>query len=249
MNAIALSNLSGVSVQTDAGFIEKRNAALIAAKEVTAVADAFTQSIATDAVRELAGLAKMVETSRKAIKAPVLELSILIDAKARELTAGIADEQKRINAMVTSYQDNEKRKFEAAERARLAEIARIEAEQRNAAEAERKAEEEAEEAFTDGERIKAEMARRVESAKLAELAKQSESARIAVTVQPPKEKGLIVKTVPKFEVLDIWQLAKTFPSMVRIEANTSVINESLRKGMRECPGLRIWEETVTQTRL
>ena len=77
----------------------------------------------------------------------------------------------------------------------------------------------------------------------------TESARIAVTVQPPKEKGLIVKTVPKFEVLDIWQLAKTFPSMVRIEANTSVINESLRKGMRECPGLHIWEETVTQTRL
>ena len=249
MNAIVISNLGRVEVFTDNSFIAERDAALIAAKEVTSVSDMFTQGIAMDAQRELAGLAKLLETSRTAIKAPVLELGRTIDAKAKMLMTGLNEEQIRINRLVTAYQVEEKRKAQAAERARLAEIARIEAEQRKSAEAERKAQAEAEDAFTRTDREAAEKAQHAEQARLAELTKQSQSVRMAPTIAPAKVEGLIVKTVAKFEVTDIWQLAHAFPGMVRIEENTSVINESLRKGMRQCPGLRIWEETVTQTRL
>ena len=131
---------------------------MIAAKEVTSVSDMFTQGIAMDAQRELAGLAKLLETSRTAIKAPVLELGRTIDAKAKMLMTGLNEEQIRINKLVTAYQDEERRKAQAAERARLAEIARIEAEQRKSAEAERKAQAEAEDAFTRTDREAAEKA-------------------------------------------------------------------------------------------
>lgn len=248
MNAITVSNIGGVQIQTDSEFISRRQTALESAKEITTVSDEFTQSIAVESARELAGLSKMVEKSRTDFKAPILELGRAIDSKAKELVVGIELESKRINGLVTAFQDTQRRKAEAAERARLAEIRRIEDEQRKSAAAQEQSRIDAESAFTRKERTAAEEALRVEQSKQAELQRQSEAARASVTVAPAKVEGLVVKKVWRFEVVNLEMLCKQRRDLCKIEASISAINDAVRRGEREIPGLRIWEETKTEVR-
>lgn len=248
MKALAVTNIQAVEIQVDPEFITARELALVAARDVVAVNDEFSQTCAVDALRELQDLAKTVEKSRTIFKAPVLALGRSIDAKAAELAADITTEAGRLQGLTAKYQDGLRRAAEAAERARLAEVARIEAEQRAAAEAERKAKEDAQAAFTAQQQQEALAARQAEQAKLKALERESIAVRTTVVAAPVKPAGLVVKSVCKFEVVNLEQLYKARPDLCRIEASTAAINEAMRAGAREIPGLRIWEETKTEVR-
>ncbi len=68
-------------------------------------------------------------------------------------------------------------------------------------------------------------------------------------VLPAKAEGQIVRVVPRFEVTDLWLLARCHTGFVRIEPNRAEIDEALSRGVRAIAGLRIWEETVSSVRV
>jgi len=124
------------------------------------------------------------------------------------------------------------RELQEAEAARLAEIAKKQGEEAQRLEAERlalerqKREQEAEKAHLEAERI--EEARRV--AAEAELAKQEKEA------ERTKARGLT--TFWKYRVVDIRLLDKMF-----MMPDPTRINEEIRSGTREIPGLEIYAES------
>lgn len=248
MSAIQLTNLPSVQILTDNDFVASRAACLEMASSVIGVTDEFTQGIAVDVSRDITKLRNEIELGRKSIKSPVLELGRKIDAKAEELESPLRLEQSRINKLVANYQAAETAKREAAERARQAEIRRIEAEQRAAAEAERKAKQDAEEAFTKADQKAAEQAAKAEQDRLSKLQAEAAKARTEIVSAPVKAAGLVIKKVTKFEVLNLDQVLKHRPDLCKFEISTSAVNEALRRGERNIPGLRIWEETKAEVR-
>ena len=97
--------------------------------------------------------------------------------------------------------------------------------------------------------INAERAAEAERQRLAQLAIQQSQVQQSVARAQVKPAGLVVREVWKFEVLDIRHLVASNPALVRFEPNTAAINEAIRNGLRTCPGLRIYSETVTGVRL
>lgn len=274
MKALVVSKLADVSVTVDASIVTKRDAAVQTAKSITSITDQWALEDAVECLKSLKSLTSLTERSRTDVKAPVLELGRTIDSKAREFSQPIEVEVTRVNRLVTEYQAEQQRKAQEVERQRQAELRRIEDAQRLAAEEEAKRQREAAEAeaarkqaeldaqstFDEGDEAKAtaaaadaenkrkeaETAAEVERQKLVKL--EQDKARAQVQVPAVKVSGLITKDVWKFEVTDLWLLARDNRDLVRLEANTAAINDAIRSGMRLCPGLRIYSETKTEVR-
>ena len=169
-------------------------------------------------------LAEQRRIAEEARKAEEARLAVI--RKAEEAAAA---ERKRISE-------------EAAAAKSKADKARLEKE-RIVFEAKQRAEAEAREL----QRLKDEAARKVEQDRQDALARQAVEA-VGPAVAPQKAKGQVVKPVWTFEVVDIWLLARTNPGLVRIEANTSEINQVIAAGVRDIKGLRIVEVVKSTTR-
>lgn len=167
-------------------------------------------------------------------------------------------EQRRLEAEAREAERLRQEEIRKQQEAALAEQRRIEAEtaaaknkeQRARLEKERLALEERrkqESAENERKRLADEAARAAESKRQDDLAKQAVEA-VAPAAMPQKAKGQVVKPVWKFDVVDIWLLARTNPGLVRIEANTSEINQVMAAGVHEIKGLRIYEEVKSTTR-
>jgi len=275
VKALVVSKLADVSVELTPDVLSKRDALLAEAKSIAVVSDEWSLEEAVGHLRTLQGLVKSVEKSRTEVKSPVLDLGRAIDAKAKEFVSQVEAEATRINRLVTEYQAEQRRIAAAAESARQAELVRIEAEKRRAAEEQERLRREAEAAelkrqqeldkaeasFDETEestaaaaaaeaaerKREAEAAAEAERLRLAQLEEQRRAAQSTVAA-PAKVSGLVTKEVWKFDVEDIWVLARDNRDLVRIEPNTAAINEAIRGGMRGCPGLRIYSETKTEVR-
>ena len=149
--------------------------------------------------------------------------------EARKAEAAAAAERKRIAD-------------EAAAARSKADKARLEKE-RAGFEAKQKAEADAREV----QRLKDEAARKMEQERQDALARQAVEA-VGPAAVPQKAKGQVVKPVWTFEVTDIWLLARTNPGLVRIEPNTSEINQVIAAGVRDIKGMRIFEVVKSTTR-
>jgi hypothetical protein len=276
MNALILRNSEAVQLTVSVDYEQLKVGVLTEAKDVSEVTDEFTEQMAVDAVKRLRDLESTVETSRKAVKAPVLDLGRRIDSTAETALSGVAEERNRISKLLTLFAAEKKRKADEADRIRKAELERIERERvareelerKNQAELERIAQEEkraqeaVETAFTDEELAsanassdQASAARQATEAALATerqaLANaEAEKARLqsAVTQPAAKPHGLSVKTVWRFDLLDVHALYAHSRSLVRIEPNSNAIHDVIRRGGREIPGLRIWSEDVAEVR-
>jgi hypothetical protein len=234
VNALILHNASAVTIEVQPSAVQERNRLLSDASAIADVQDAFTQDMAVGTLRELKGLLKAVEDSRQNVKAPVLELGKTIDTKAREFVQQITAEANRIQALLTKYTVEERKKAEAAERARQTELRRIEEEKRKAAEAQFMAETKAEEQA---------------AAQQAQVLKQQEIAvKQAPAVVPTKTAGMIVRDVWRFEVTDAHALYAANRNLIKLVPDSMAINRAISGGMKECPGLRIWQETQTGVR-
>ena len=123
----------------------------------------------------------------------------------------------------------------------------------------------ADEAREEEERIQAQQqaAREEEARKLAEaqeeerrvLAQQeadrvSEQSRLAMTrpSAPAKVSGVSSRAVWKFEVTNPSEVFKAHPELCRLEILPASVNTAIRNGMRDCPGLKIYQSTETSVR-
>lgn len=234
MNALILHNAGAVAIEVEPAAVKKKETLLADAASIAVVSDAFTQEMAASTLRDLKGMLKVVEDSRQAVKAPVLDLGKQIDAKAKDFVEQITIEANRIQSLLTKFTIEQRRLAEEAERQRQAELRRIESEKQKAAEAlflaENKADEQA-------------------AIKQAETLKQQEVAvKQAPAVIPTKAAGMIVRDVWKFEVTDAHAVYAAKRDLIKLVPDSMAISRAIAGGMKECAGLRIWQETQTGVR-
>jgi dTMP kinase len=164
---------------------EKQKATIInAARAVVAVTDADSCDIAQSRLRSLASVRTAVESSRKQVKAPVIDLGKRIDGIAADFVAEVIVEEARLSGLVTEYAREQQRIKREAELALAQERQRIE---RELHEAEMAAQREA--ARIERERQAAERAaHEAEIARLKAEAAQSEEGQRAA--REAQEKAL-----------------------------------------------------------
>lgn len=275
-NALILHYADKLSVEIAEDARESKTKALRISRSVLSVCDTSTQSLAASALRDVQALAKAAETSRVEVKQPVLEIGRKIDKLAADYVADLNTEVNRLKKLVADYQNEQERiRLEAerkkqeelwriereaqalreAEAKRIAEAARLEEEKQKAWEAEFLAESPeqvaaAEKAKAELERQAVEAASRAKAAQLeAEaLAKKQYAASQQIIPTAHKPAGMSVKETWKFEVLNLEVLHQHDARLVRMEANASAINEALRNGIRQIPGLRIYSEKAVGVR-
>lgn len=260
-NVIVSHGIGSVTVDSDARAVFARNNMVAQAYCIKSVSCEFELENAVEVLRELKGLLKSTEESRRVVKEPVLDLGRMIDDVAKKFIAPIDTELHRLTKLVGDYQAAEQAKRMEAMRLQQIEQAKVEAERRRveAAESARlkalaDAQEAEELAFTSKEREAAQEAQKAAQAAQARIAEtaaeiKAEQDRLTLPVaQIAKPSGLVTKQVWKFEVLDIRELADFEWDYIRIEPNSQAINAAIRKGETTIPGLRIWSETVTEVR-
>jgi len=161
---------------------EKQKATIInAARAVVAVTDNDSCDIAQSRLRSLASVRTAVESSRKIVKAPVIDLGKKIDGIAADFVAEVIAEESRLSGLVTEYAREQQRIKREAELAAEQERQRVERErhkaemaaQREAARIERERQA-AERAAHEAEiaRLKAEAAQSEEGQKAAREAQE-----------------------------------------------------------------------------
>jgi hypothetical protein len=201
--------------------------ALEGTEEIQSVTTAQENALANAKVSEVSALKKQINTAHKEAKEPFLRACQALDAAKKKLLDRLDPEELRVNTLCGNYVQEQLEVQREAERARLREVARIEA---ATAEAQQQANSEA------------------ERQTIAELAEQ-EKAALPEVAPIERTAGQVVKPKWVFQVVDIWKLVKARHDLVRVEANTSAINEELAAGVREIPGLLIKEEVKAYVKL
>lgn len=155
---------------------EKQKATIIeAARRVVAVTNSDTCDLAQSRLRSLASVRTAVESSRKQVKAPVLDLGKRIDGIAADFVADVIVEETRLSGLVAEFAREQQRIQREAELAAEQERQRVERERH---EAEMAAQREA--ARIERERQEAERAaHEAEIARLKAAAAQSEEGQRA----------------------------------------------------------------------
>lgn len=274
MNALTITKIEDVELGVSADAVTIRDQAIAEADFITEIADNADGAAAVEALKGMKRMLKNAEDSRVEIKRPVLDLDRRIQAFAAAFSAPLEKAYDRLNGLVTAWQAAEKKKAEAAERARQGEIKRIEEERervrreeadrqaalKKAEDDKRRAEAEAKRA-TDAEEKRAAQARAdaAEAERRKQVAAVQDSraehrelvaqASVMVPVPVSKPTGLVNKAPWKFEVVNIGNLFQARGDLCNIEASKERINDAIRSGMRECPGLRIWQEATTEVRV
>ena len=115
--SLIVTGLSGVTTTTTDDVRQQRDELLLAARYIGAVVTADDATQAASTLTDIRALTKMVEASRAEVKAPVLKLAKDIDQLAAELTDDLHGEALRLGRLIGTYQTEERRKVEAAQRA------------------------------------------------------------------------------------------------------------------------------------
>lgn len=248
MNALQVTNLSNVSIEIVPLAHQKRDALVGKAKDITAIDDSLDYESAVECLREIKALKSDVEKSRTQVKAPVLDVGRTIDAKAKEFIAPIDPEEKRITGLVLDHERKLREIREAEERKRQEELrkieqARLEAERQARA----KAEAEAAAALNEQERKAAAARAEAEQKRLAEqTAQASKQVTLAFAPQESRPQGVKAKQEWTFEVTDVAKLYQARPELVELTVKTLATKNAVNAGLRECPGLRIFQKDVVR---
>lgn len=190
---ICVDGVPGPIVVIDSAAVEKAENLRENALKI-AVTDQESANQAGICLSEITRFMGMVETSRKIVKAPVLDLGKKIDAEAGKalgpLADGMAGLKSRLNAWMAEQEAISRRERSEADR-----------KLREAQEAQRKAEQEAMNAKNDKDRQ--------EALKRAEVAKAEALTPIPVSA-PVKIDGVKSQKVPVFEVTDFSAMPDTY---------------------------------------
>lgn len=228
MKAIVVQNLDSVPISIGAEFTLRAETILAEAKKVTAVTDAASQEIAVQTGSKIRALRNELEKARTEVKKPVLDIGRKIDDVAKKAAAPLTLELDRIEKTIRQYVLAEQEKAR-----KLADFqAKMEAKKRARLEAE------AAQAAAAGNTAVAE-----------ELTEKAQAPAAApVVAAPPKVEKMTVRNVWKYEVTDLKALHAARPTLTKLEPSPSAIAAEIAAGMRECPGLRIWEDVDVTTR-
>jgi hypothetical protein len=243
-------NETTLSITTQAHALKQ--SALATARAIGDAIDADTQAPAAAAISDIKGILKKLETSKHEVKAPVIALGKRIDAIAADFAKELAQEATRLNNGIQSYfrREQERAAMEQRMANALAEKRRKNAEIEAQAVAEelRLAEQAALDAPTQAQAAQLDAQARA-------LATQAEAAQAKVEaveapeiIAPQRAEKMTVRKTWKHRLTDIALLYKSRPELVSLEPLTNAINAEVRGGMRECPGLEIWEETDVSVR-
>jgi hypothetical protein len=246
---LVLKNFSGEPEITPSAYALQK-AAIAAAKPILKVETDEEQAVAVAAMQLLKNLRSGMETTRKLVKAPVLDLGKRIDAKAADFLEEPEREEKRLAGLINHRQ----REIMEAQRKEQQRIEREQAEVlRLEAEAKRKREE-AERANDD--KLKAE-AKKLEAAA---FDKKMEAEVSGTEIVVSKPKGLIVKQRLNFEVTDAIALCHALPRFFHWNPETETLklrrrdileelNAAASKAEIKTPiGMRIFEDLRTHVR-
>lgn len=276
MNAIQLRQETlEVSVRPDA--VAARDEALSASQCITAIADELDEADASEVLKDLVRMERGVESTRTAIKAPLLDAGRKVDGIAREFSSPITSEVARLKGLLAKFDAARRERIAAEEAKRQAEARRIEQEKaaaeaalklqqeqaaaaaekaRQAAEAEFMASDKAEQEKAALEAAQAQRQAAEEQAK-ADKAKadkaKADAAQLQITVQQPekapsKPKGIASRMVWKVEVTDIKALYAARPDLVTMEPKIAAIERVVSAGV-ELPGVRAWKEAEVSVRV
>jgi len=205
---------------------EMEDQALTCASTVLTVTDARTQQMAVTAQTELARYVKAVTNAAEEAKAPLNQIRGKIIALHKELVAKAQEEGARVGALIADFQ--------IAEEARVAAARRL---------AEAKAsvlEKELDQKIAQAQSLSEIEALRDES--------RAELAAAAPPIEPIRAPGQVVKEELEVQVFDIWLLARSMPSCVKIEPRLSEIKSLLNAGVK-VPGVNAVKKTVAGVRL
>jgi hypothetical protein len=182
-------------------------------------------------------------------------------ARQEELRRIAEEEAAARRRIEESAREEERQRQEAlrkAEEARQAELRKLAEAEAAAKSVRQRAENERRRAQLEEQRkaweAEGAQAKRIaDEAAAAELKRQSElAAQAAEAVGPQatiaKVAGQVVKPVWKFDLVNIWELVRARPDLVRVEENRAAINEAVTQGLRECKGLRIYEDVSISRR-
>lgn len=207
------------------------------------VTNEATQRIAAAAAQDARIALKRIEECRVRVKEAPWNLCKQIDALATSLSTDLQAEVKRIDQALTGYVRELKRiADEAARKAREDAAAAQAAADAEAARIRKEAEAKA---SVTADPVVAQQTLDLAAAQ----AKQVAAAAAVAPARPalPKVHGMQSRTRWTFKVVDLWALGAHDRSLVRIEAAAGAIQTKINEGMRECPGLEIFEDTTANT--
>lgn len=226
---------NGVSVTGEAQILASNLCDELAA--VVSVNSPAAQFAAVAVAQQAQRFLKDVEYGRKAVKAPVLEISRKIDALADELSATVAAEMKRVGTLVANFQ--------RAEQVRVAEEKRVkDAADRAAIEAKFAADEAARKAAASMT-TEADLTAAIAAEAAAEAAKKAMYDELTKAAPAPvKASGSINRTVLRYEVLDQAAALAAAPHLFKIEISPSAVKATCNADSK-IAGMKFWTENAT----
>jgi hypothetical protein len=232
--ALTLSGLQNAQIDIIPEVYTRRDVAVLEARQITSIGDAFEAESAADALRAVSTIAKEIEEARKIVKDPVLALGKKIDETAKTFVADLITEKDRLQRLLGDHQAAEQRKADKLRREAQEEADRLAREAAQAARA-------AERATTDAQAEQAQQAAAVAEVKAVE-------ARVAVAeIKRDGPSGTVLRQTYKFEVTDIKALFKARPDLCVIEPNGAAIRAQIPHN-QNIPGLRILCEAKASVR-
>ena len=205
-----------VQIVAEASLVKEE--ALLASKTIETVDDVFEASYAHKALKTLKNLITQIETSRKSVKAPILDVGRNIDNLAKDYIHDVKLEEQRISKLLGAYQRIERDKKVAAQREAMIEENKIMVEQ-------------AQKAAESGD-----LAQPIDDNALAKI----NQLREQVAEKHDAVAGVKVRTTTKFEIVDEAELLAARPDL--FSPDQSKIRHAL-KLTKTIPGVKTWEET------
>lgn len=240
---IEVSGLTFPGIKPSLAVIARKELALKKSAGIVMVENAQDQEKAVEAMKALKSIQKGVESSRELVKRPAIEIGRAIDSCAKDFVSEVNSELNRLSDIVSAFQKLEmKRIQELREREQAKQQALLDEERKKLAELQAKVDA----AKTAAGKLKALQAM--------DKVEQQTHEKVITSIQTENkasvERVAGMRFQPKwnFEVTDINALAASKPHAITIEPNNMVIRGLISGGMRECPGLRIFEDFKTNVR-
>lgn len=218
---------------------ERKEKALEIARQIPLTIEAGNQIAAVEAVREMKRLTNVVETVRKNVKAPVIDLGKKIDTLAENYCTELNNEIRRIERGVAEFQ-----RMEAD---------RIRKEEEKLAQQQREAEAAAQRAIEEQERLansrkKVTVQQSVQSeVKVQEALENLQVTRSQVVLSAPTAAGMKAKKVIKWTIENPALVYSTHPGFFELVPRPSAIKAFITKDMK-IAGMTITEELDTKIR-
>lgn len=198
---------------------KEAQAALDAAGKIQKIVSRLSLGPAIAAAGRMKGIAKSIETARRAKLKPIEDAIKALNKLCKEITDPLRAEIDRLERAAGAFQADQDRK------------ARIAAEAAEAA----------------AERDRSEQTQVISRDSIDQTLSAATLVAppvVAPAVIPKAVKGASTERFWDWELVDAWELAKHSKDAVDIKVKASVVNAWVKAGSREIPGIRIFENTT-----